>query len=261
MPALDAIIAATRATLPQLHSRRRELERAAARRDPPPDFAAALVGPSVGLVAEVKRRSPSAGPINENLDPVTLARAYAAGGAAAISVLTDGPFFGGSLADLDAVSAAVGCPVLRKDFILDEVQLLEARAAGAAAALLIVRILAQEALRRLADFAGTLGLATLVETHNRVEIVRAVDAGARVIGVNARDLDDFSIDAPGAWALLASVPAGCIAVAESGMASRDDVLRAGAAGADAVLIGSALAGAVDPAARARELTGIPRHGR
>lgn len=260
MPALDAIVAATRAALPELRTHRRELERAAARRDPPLDFAAALDGPSVALLAEVKRRSPSAGAINEDLDPVGLVRAYAAGGAAAISVLTDARFFGGSLEDLDAVVAAVDRPVLRKDFILDEIQLLEARAAGASAALLIVRVLSQAALQRLADFAVGLGLATLVETHNQRDIARAVDAGARVIGVNARDLDTYAIDTA-AWELLASIPSDCIAVAESGMASRDDVARAAAAGADAVLIGSALAGAGDPAGRARELSGVDRHGR
>lgn len=261
MPVLETIVEATRATLPGLQGRRRELERAATRRGPPPPFAGALNRPSVALIAEVKRRSPSAGAINEALDPVQLARAYAAGGAAGISVLTDSRFFGGSLADLEAVVAGAALPVLRKDFILDETQLLEARAAGASAVLLIARILPQAALQRLLEFAVSLALDALVETHNAAEIVRALDAGARIIGVNARDLDTLVVDTGAAWPLLESIPADCIAVAESGMASRADVALAAAAGADAVLIGSALASAADPAARARELSGIARHGR
>jgi indole-3-glycerol phosphate synthase len=261
MPVLDAIVDATRASLPALQGRRAELERAASRRAPPPDFETALAGPFVALVAEVKRRSPSAGAINQALDPVHLATAYRTGGATAISVLTNSRFFGGSIADLDAVAAAVELPVLRKDFILDETQLLETRAAGASAVLLIVRILPQAVLERLLHVAASLGLAVLVETHNPAEVVRATDAGATIIGVNARDLDSLVIDTAAALALLATVPADCLAVAESGMASREDVGRAAAAGADAVLIGSALAAAGDPAGRTRELTGVNRRAR
>lgn len=261
MPVLDAIVQATRATLPALQARRGELERAAFRRGPSPAFAVALNRPTVALIAEVKRRSPSAGVINEALDPAQLACAYVAGGAVAVSVLTDTRFFGGSLADLAAVVTAVALPVLRKDFILDEAQLLEARIAGASAVLLIARILPQAALVQLLEFAASLGLDALVETHNSTEIARALDAGAQVIGVNARDLDTLAIDAAGAWQLIASLPAGCIAVAESGMASLADVELAAAAGADAVLIGSALASAPDPAAGARELSGIVRYAR
>jgi indole-3-glycerol phosphate synthase len=261
MPVLEAIVEATRATLPALQNRRRELERAASQCGSPPAFAGALNQPTVALIAEVKRRSPSAGAINEALDPAQLARAYAVGGATGISVLTDTRFFGGSLADLEAVVAAAAVPVLRKDFILDETQLLEARVAGASAVLLIARILPQAALAQLLEFAASLGLDALVETHNSTEIVRALDAGARVIGVNARDLDTLAMDTAAAWRLIASLPAGCVAVAESGMASPADVELAAAAGADAVLIGSALASAPDPAARARELSGIVRHGR
>lgn len=258
---LEEIVAATRATLPALKSRRSELERAAGRRPVPPSFSRALNGPSVGLIAEVKRRSPSAGAINEGLDPVQLARAYASGGAAGISVLTESRYFGGSLADLEAVAGAAAVPVLRKDFILDEAQVLEARAAGASAVLLIARILPQAALVRLVEYTFGLGLDALVETHNSAEILRAVDAGAPIIGVNARDLDTFIIDTAAAWQLLAGLPADCIAVAESGMGSRADVELAAVAGANAVLIGSALASASDPAARARELSGIARHAR
>lgn len=261
MAFLDDILAATRATLPAIRLRRDSLERSAADRPLPPPFDAALRGSAVALIAEVKRRSPSAGPINEALDPVQLARSYASGGAAAISVLTDLQFFGGSLADLEAVTAAVSAPILRKDFILDDVQLLEARAAGAAAALLIVRVLDQRELVRLHDTAVRIGLTPLVETHNSAEIVRALDAGAQVIGVNARDLDTFVIDTSAAWRLLESIPATRIAVAESGMASLADVMLAADAGADAVLIGSALASASDPGACARDFSGVRRRGR
>lgn len=261
MPSLDTILEATRRGIPALRARLPELERAAADQPAPPDFSLALRRPAVALIAEVKRRSPSVGAINELLDPATLARRYAAGGAAAISVLTDQAFFGGSMADLDAVIAAMETPVLRKDFILDESQLLEARAAGAAAVLLIVRALDRMALRRLLSYSVGCGLAVLVETHTADEVARALDAGAIVIGVNARDLDDFSIDTSGAWRLLSTIPADRIAVAESGMATIADVRAAAEAGADAVLIGSALARSADPAARARELSGVPRRGR
>jgi indole-3-glycerol phosphate synthase len=261
MPVLDAIIAATRETLPALQARRDALERAALATTPPVSFMAALRRPTVALIAEVKRRSPSAGAINAGLDPAHLAQAYAAGGAAAISVLTDGPFFGGSLADLEAVTAAVQVPALRKDFILDETQLFEARAAGASAVLLIARVLDDQALRRLHRMADDLGLGVLVETHTADEIGRALAADATVIGVNARDLDDFSINREAAWALLAQVPAQCVAVAESGMATVEDVAVAAAAGADAVLIGGALAAHGTPEVAARTLAGVVRRGR
>ena len=261
MPTLRDILDATRAALPDLRPRRDALEQSAAARPAPPSFVAGLRRATVGLVAEVKRRSPSAGAINEGLDPVVLARAYSQGGAAAISVLTDQPFFGGSMADLEAVVAAVPVPVLRKDFILDEIQLLEARAAGASAALLIVRALEQPVLLRLHRFASEIGLTALVETHNRDEITRAVDAGAGVIGVNARDLDTFAVDTAKAWQLLAAIPGECLAIAESGMASRIDVEAAANAGADAVLIGSALASTGDPTSLARTLSGVTRRAR
>jgi indole-3-glycerol phosphate synthase len=261
MPVLDTIIATTRATLPGLQARRGDLERAAAAAGPVPSFLHALRRPTVALIAEVKRRSPSAGAINAGLDPATLAQAYAAGGAAAISVLTDGPFFGGTLADLEAVTRAVVVPALRKDFILDHCQLLEARAVGASAVLLIARVLDDATLRMLRESAENLGLGVLVETHTADEITRAIDAGAEVIGVNARDLDDFSINREAAWELLSGVPSGLVAVAESGMASPEDVAVAAAAGADAVLIGGALAAHGAPESAARGMAGIARHGR
>jgi len=228
---------------------------------PAPSFRAALRGPSVALIAEVKRRSPSAGSINENLDPASLAASYAAGGAAAISVLTDVVHFGGSIADLRAVVAGVDRPVLRKDFIVDELQLLEARAAGASAALLIVRALDQATLVRLHRFAGGIGLDVLVEAHDAPELARAIDAGAAIIGVNARSLDTFAVDTSAAWELLAQIPADRIAVAESGMATVTDVASAAAAGADAVLIGSALARSGNPVEHAAGLSNVARHAR
>lgn len=261
MAVLDQILISTRALLPALRSRRAVVERAAAVRPVPPSFAGVLRTPSVGLIAEVKRRSPSAGSINEGLDPVALAAAYAAGGAVAISVLTETAHFGGSVGDLEAVAARVVVPVLRKDFIVDELQLVEARAVGAAAVLLIVRALSQPELTNLVRAALALQLTPLVEAHDRAEVDRALEAGAEVIGINARNLDDFSIDIGSSLELLASIPADRIAVAESGMSSLSHVARAAAAGADAVLIGGALAAAADPASRASELCGVGRRGR
>lgn len=258
---LDQILAATRERLPDALQRAPAIERAALARPAAPDFAAALRGPTLALIAEVKRRSPSAGAINTGIDAVARARTYADAGAAAISVLTDEPHFGGRLADLEAVAAQVRVPVLRKDFILHEVQLLEARAAGAAAALLIVRALDDAMLRRLLAVARSIGLATLVEVHTAPELERALEAGAQIVGVNSRDLDTFRIDTAAAWSLLASVPVGCVAVAESGMQQAEDVHRAADAGADAVLIGTALSMADDPAALVRSLVQVPVRGR
>jgi indole-3-glycerol phosphate synthase len=262
MPAtLEQILTSTRGGLRALHERRDALASEAAAAAPAPPFAEALRGPRVRVIAEVKRRSPSAGSIRDNLDPGARASLYAAHGAAAVSVLTDGPFFGGSVDDLRAAARAAGVPLLRKDFILDEIQIVEARAAGASAVLLIVRALAQARLEALAAAARALGLEPLVEVHSETEIDRALAAGARVIGVNSRDLDTFRIDVAGAWRLLARVPPDRIAVAESGMATADDVARAADAGADAVLIGSALSRADDPAGLLAALAGVPRRGR
>lgn len=261
MSVLDEILASTRAGLPELRRRRPELEQSAQTRIPAPSLAEALETPRVGVIAEVKRRSPSAGAINEELDPLVLSRSYERGGAAAISVLTETAHFGGSMRDLERVVGEVALPLLRKDFIVDGVQIIEARASGASAVLLIVRALSQDQLVRLLAVADEWELDALVETHDREELDRALDAGARVVGVNARDLDDFSVDVTGALELLATLPAGIIAVAESGMHERADVTRAAAAGADAVLVGSALSGSGDPDARLAELVGVPRRGR
>ncbi len=258
---LEQILATTRAGLPSLHGRGAELERGAADTPAPAPFLAPWDRNRLALIAEVKRRSPSAGTISAGLDPVAHARAYAAAGASAISVLTDGPYFGGSLADLEAVAAAVPVPCLRKDFILDELQLLEARVAGASAVLLIVRALSQERLVALLAAARAAGLAALVEVHDAAELDRALDTDARYLGVNSRNLDTFAIDVRAAWALLGRIPADRVAIAESGMASEADVRAAAAAGADGVLIGTALSGAADPSALARAVASLPRTGR
>lgn len=237
---------------------RRDWERRAARAETPPRFAAAFAGGTVGLIAEVKRRSPSEGGFAGAVDPVNVARAYADGGAAAISVLTEGPHFGGSLADLEGVARATGLPVLRKDFILDPLQLYEARAAGAAAALLIVRALTAERLAALAALARELGLATLVEVHAADELPVALAARPDAVGVNVRDLDSLVLHPDVADALLPRIPRAVIAVAESGIADREGVSRVAALGADAVLVGTSLLRAGAPAAAARALTGVAR---
>jgi len=256
---LAGILEQTRKTLPDLRSRIRELEREAQARPAAPSFTSALRGgPAVRLIAEVKRRSPSRGEIRGDLDPVGLASDLVRGGASAISVLTEGPHFGGSVDDLRAVVAAVSVPVLRKDFILDEAQVLEARAAGSSALLLIARVLGDERLKALIAEARGLGLDALVEAHTAEEVERALAAGAVVIGINSRDLDSFTVEVEGAWALLARVPVECVAVAESGMASPEDVAAAAQAGADAVLIGTALSSAPDPEGLAARLSRVPR---
>jgi len=257
---LEQILRSTRGGLDTLHARRATLERDVATSVVPPSFRAALRKGSVAVIAEVKRRSPSAGAIREDLDPGERAALYSEHGAAAISVLTDGPYFGGSIQDLRDAARRSSVPVLRKDFILDEVQILEARAAGAAAVLLIVRALGSR-LRPLVAYAADLRLDALVEVHTAEELNAALEAGASIIGVNSRDLDTFEIDMETAWKIVAGVPAECIAVAESGMAGTEDVQRAAAAGADAVLIGTALSAAASPGGLLRDLTRVPRRGR
>jgi indole-3-glycerol phosphate synthase len=257
---LDQILTTTRERLPALAARRAVLEREAAA-PPPPGFARALRGRQVAVIAEVKRRSPSAGVIRQDLDPAERAALYVRHGAAAISVLTDEPFFGGSVDDLRQAASRVQAPLLRKDFILDEVQVLEARAAGAAAVLLIVRALGGPRLRALLAAAAGAGLEALVEVHTAAEVDRALEAGARIVGVNSRDLDTFRIDTGAAWSLLRRIPADLVGVAESGMAGVDDVRRAAEQGADAVLMGTALSAAGDPAALLDRVTAVPRRGR
>lgn len=262
MAILDQILDSVRATIPALDSRVAEMARTAAEMPAPPPFLGdAATRPTISVISEVKRRSPSLGAINESLDPVALVASYAHGGAAAISVLTEVAHFGGAVEDLSAVARAVSLPVLRKDFILAESQIVEARALGAAAVLLIVRALPGRALEDLLTATRRWGLAALVEVHTRSELDRAIEAGAEIIGVNSRDLDTLVIDTERAMELVASVPADRVAIAESGMSSVTDVELAAQAGADAVLIGSALAGAPDPGSLVKQLAGVTRRGR
>ena len=213
-------------------------------------------GGPVRVVAEVKRASPSAGAIASSLDAPAQARRYAAAGAAAVSVLTDGPGFGGSLADLEAVRRAVEIPVLRKDFIVDGYQLAEARAAGADAALLIVAALPGDALRRLHDRCLELGLSPLVEVHDEAELQAALGAGARLVGVNNRDLRTFRVDLSTSERLLPLLPAGARGVAESGIRGAGEVRRLRRAGAANFLVGEALVRAEDPGALLREMMDV-----
>jgi indole-3-glycerol phosphate synthase len=227
------------------------------------DFAAALSPPGgpLRVVAEVKRASPSVGAIDPGLDAAGQAERYAAAGAACVSVLTDGPGFGGSLADLEAARARVALPLLRKDFVVDRYQLLEARAAGADAALLIVAAMPvampdlapRDGLRRLLDGCGALGLAALVEVHDETELEIALAAGARLVGVNNRDLRTFAVDLAASERLLPMLPAGVKGVAESGVRTAADARRLRAAGAANLLVGEALVRAQDPGALLRAM--------
>lgn len=194
----------------------------------------------VRIIAEVKRASPSRGPLADIPDPAALAVSYETGGASAISVLTEGRRFGGSLGDLEAVRAAVSIPVLRKDFIADPYQVFEARAAGADLVLLIVAALEQNHLAELYALVTGLGMTALVETHSADEVSRALDVGASLIGVNARDLSTFELDQDLFGSLADSIPSGVIRVAESAVKSPEDVAHYRRAGADVVLVGEAL---------------------
>ncbi|MFF8827756.1 indole-3-glycerol phosphate synthase TrpC [Streptomyces sp. NPDC015131] len=252
MSVLDEIVEGVRA---DLAVRRKSVPEAALREraaaaGPPVDCAALLRAGAGGprIVAEVKRASPSKGTLAEIADPADLAARYAAGGAAAISVLTEGRRFGGSLDDLDAVRARVAVPVLRKDFIVTPYQLWEARAHGADLALLIVAALDQPRLADLVALAAEIGLTPLVEAHDEAEAERAVAAGARIVGVNARDLRTLEVDR-GTFARVAPhLPAGVVKVAESGVRGPLDVAGYASAGADAVLVGEALVTGPDPRA-------------
>jgi len=240
-------------------ARERERERplraveAAALDMPPALDAVAALAPrgTVHVIAEIKRASPSRGSLAAIPDPARLAREYADGGASAISVLTEGRRFGGSLRDLRDVREAVDVPILRKDFLATEYQLLEARAAGADIVLLIVAALEQRVLARLHDFALELGMSVLVETHDAEEVARAADVGARIVGVNARDLSTFELDRSLFGRIVDRIPEGAIRVAESAVTSPEDVAAYRAAGADAVLVGEALVTGGDPAAAVR----------
>jgi len=219
-------------------------------------FNEALVRPGLSLIAEFKRRSPSAGEIAPPGTAVAgQVRAYERGGAAALSVLTDEPHFGGSLEDLRAARAACEMPIIRKDFIFDPYQLYEAAVNGADAVLLIVRALDDEQLRLLYDEARAIDLDCLVEVHDSDELERALEVEASVLGINNRDLDEGTIDIATTFELMPDVPAGKTVVAESGISGREELEELDRVGVDAVLIGGALMSAPDPEAKTRELTG------
>jgi indole-3-glycerol phosphate synthase len=258
---LGQIVSETKARIDELRRRQRVLEASAADQPTPPSFAAALDRADVAIIAEVKRRSPSRGEINAGLSPESHAAAYHAGGAAAISVLTEPRHFGGSGEDLVAVRAAAPVPVLRKDFHLDPIQLVEARGLGASAVLLIARSLHPRALASLAAQAQALSLEALIEVRTEAELDKALSIGAAIIGVNSRDLETLAVDITVAERLVPLVPAQCVAIAESGVRSRGDVERLATSGADAVLVGSALSAALDVAAAVRALTGVGRGSR
>lgn len=259
MDILQRIVEAKRLEVEALRARARALRAAAEAAPPPRPFAAALRRTGeVALIAEIKRRSPSAGWIRSDASVRDVACAYEAAGAAALSVLTDGEFFGGSLEDLREARAAVGLPVLRKDFVLDPVQVWEARAAGADAVLLIVRILEDAELVELHRLAAELGLGVLAEAHTAAEVDRALAAGAEVIGVNNRDLATFHTDLSVVLGLAGRLPPGRTLVAESGIRTPDDVDRLGAAGIHAILVGESLMRAPDIGAAAAALARRPR---
>jgi indole-3-glycerol phosphate synthase len=217
-------------------------------------FAEALARPGTSVIAEHKRRSPSAGTIREGVSCPDMVRAYERGGAAAVSVLTEEAHFGGSLGDLDAARAATDLPLLRKDFTVDPYQLYEAKAAGADAVLLVVGSLDRRDLATLHALARDLDLDALVEVSSAEELDVALELDADVIGINNRDLTDFSVDTQRTFDLLADVPAGKIVVSESGITARDQIEELEHAGVDAVLIGEVLMRAPDPEAAVRELT-------
>ncbi len=254
---LETVVERTQADVAR---RRRETPAAEleARLGPAPrgrPFSEALIDEGISLIAEMKRASPSQGPIRPAASVADVVRAYQAAGARAVSVLTEPTHFGGSLDDLVEARAACDLPLLRKDFVVNEYQVLEARAAGADAVLLIVAALGRERLAELMAGASDLGMDSLVEVHDEDEVEVAVEAGAEVIGINNRDLHSLDVDPGTTFRLLADVPAGTVVVAESGITERGHVAELEDAGVDAILVGDALMRADDPATAIRELLG------
>jgi indole-3-glycerol phosphate synthase len=253
---LDTLIDATRDAL-ERRKRERPLSELESEADAPAEgrpFAEALARPGTSVIAEHKRRSPSAGAIREGGSCTELVRAYERGGAAAVSVLTEEAHFGGSLADLREARAATELPVLRKDFTIDPYQLYEAKEVGADAVLLVVAAVDARQLGTLHGLARDLDLDALVEVSSAEELERALEVDADVIGINNRDLTDFSVDTRRTFELLADVPAGKIVVSESGITDREQIEELEQAGVDAVLIGEVLMRAPDPEAAVRDLT-------
>jgi indole-3-glycerol phosphate synthase len=255
---LDEIVQVKKAELRRAKETRKiaDLKAKARNAAPVPAFELRAEG-EVSIIAEVKRASPVKGVFREKLDPAALAAQYREGGARAISVLTDETFFKGSIEDLRAARDAAGLPILRKDFVIDEYQLWEAKVLRASAALLIVRILDRARLRDYVALAREeLRLATLVEVHTEKELEAALDAGAAIVGINNRDLDTFAVTLETTARLRALVPPGRTVVSESGISRREDIVLLRQMGADAALIGEELVRAADPAAKLRELRGV-----
>lgn len=255
---LAAIVAATRRIVDVRSGQESlaALERRAASGEPRGQLFERALGMTgrVNVIAECKRRSPSKGVLAASYDPVAIARRYEEGGAVAISVLTEPTFFDGALDHLTAVRAAVTLPLLRKDFIVDDYQLHEARASGADAVLLIVAALEQRELVRLQEKARELGLAALVEVHDEEELARALDSGARIVGVNNRNLRTLTVDVEASYRLAALIPSTVVAVSESGLGSREELDRLASAGYRAFLIGERFMTAPDPVGALRSLT-------
>jgi indole-3-glycerol phosphate synthase len=254
MPFLEEILDSTRARLAEARSKVTEevLEQRIAALEQPRGFAASLQGPEMSLIAEIKRATPSRGELDLSLDASKLALSYAEGGAAAVSVLTEPDFFKGSLEDLEAARGC-GLPVLRKDIVIDPWQVMEARAWGADAVLVIVRCV--EDAGGLIAAIHALGMDALVEVYSEDDMERALDAGARLIGINHRDLDTFEVDDERTAKLAPMVPEDIPIVALSGVARRSDVEALRSAGATAILVGESLVTSADPAGKIRELLG------
>ena len=251
---LAEIVSYKQQEVAELHLRAASLEREAHdRKVCPRNFAAALCGPDINIVAEIKKASPSKGVLQANFRPASLARAYEHGGAACLSVLTDKPYFQGSLEDLENARASVQLPVLRKDFTIDRLQIFEAAAHGADAILLIAAILKTSELRQLRELAATLGMAALVEVHDQDELAKAMDSGAEIIGVNNRNLNTLEVSLDTSLSLSHLMPSTVTRVSESGICKGCDIDTLRAAGFHAFLIGESLMTSADPAATLQAL--------
>jgi len=250
---LARIVDHKRSLLARVSGSRAELERRAAGRSPARDFRGALTAAPPAIISEIKQASPSKGVFTEDFQAAAIAKLYASGGAAALSVLTDEEFFKGKLEDLEAARAAVTIPVLRKDFTIDEFHVVEAAAHGADAILLIAAILDVAQLRGFRELAARYEMAALVEVHDDHELDAALESGAEIVGVNNRNLHTFEVTLDTSLRLVAKMPAGVIKVAESGIHSRTDVERLRAAGFHAFLVGEHLMKSADPAGALREL--------
>jgi len=258
---LGELVHEARRRASELRPREAELASSARSAGAAASFVSALRRTDVAVICEIKRRSPSKGVIAENLDVSSRAREYATGGAAALSVLTEPTRFGGSLTDLETARREVGLPIVRKDFIVDPLQLLETRTLGASAVLLIARALPPTRLLELARLAADLGLDALVEVRDERELAVALESGAPVVGVNTRNLETLAIDPATAELLIPMIPRDRVAVFESGISTRADVERAAACGADAVLVGSSISAAADASRAVSQLAGVPARPR